>query len=243
MKNSKLKKIAINLIKGILLIAILWIVNTFIAFVIFKPIDEHTKIINNFWIITDIVIYVSLYKFKHINWQVNLFALLTIFLLILLYFVPINNNLPLEAIELNNNISNKHDNKYEYAKELFYEIEKKWNSPIRQYLIEPHKIFFIRDFKYFWNTKGYVDSDKQSQIYKKLLLNSKRFNKQEVIKKQKWCTNSPHGIVIIKHPEKDIYADFWAVDGFPRPSIDEEYEFGMYAAKPCNRLEGEGFVV
>ena len=138
-------------------------------------------------------------------------------------------------------ISNKNDNKYDYAKELFYEIEKNWDSPIRQYLLEPHKIFFIRDFNYFWNVKGYVDSKIQAQIYQRLLIDSKRFDGNEVILKQKWCVNSPHGMIIIKHSEQDIYADFWAVDGFPRPGIPEEYNFGQYAVKPCNKLEGEPY--
>ncbi|MAH03296.1 hypothetical protein CMI39_00740 [Candidatus Pacearchaeota archaeon] len=237
-KKSNLNKILINLGKGILLIFILWLINVFIAFVIFKPVDEHTKIINISWLITDIAIYTLFIKLKQINWQVNLFALLTILFLIGLYLVPINNNISLEAREINNIISNKNDNKYDYAKELFYEIEKNWDSPIRQYLLEPHKIFFIRDFNYFWNVKGYVDSKIQAQIYQRLLIDSKRFDDNEVILKQKWCVNSPHGMIIIKHSEQDIYADFWAVDGFPRPGIPEEYNFGQYAVKPCNKLEG-----
>ena len=240
-KKFNLNKILVNLGKGILLIFILWLINVFIAFVIFKPIDEHTKIINISWLITDIAIYALFIKLKQINWQVNLFALLTIFFLIGLYLVPINNNISLEAREINNMISNKNDNKYDYAKELFYEIEKNWDSPIRQYLLEPHKIFFIRDFNYFWNVKGYVDSKIQAQIYQRLLIDSKRFDNNEIILKQKWCVNSPHGMIIIKHSEQDIYADFWAVDGFPRPGIPEEYNFGQYAVKPCNKLEGEPY--
>lgn len=235
------KEIAVNLLKGILIIIILWFVNVFIAFVIFKPIDEHTKIINISWIITDIIIYIVLVKLKYTNKQVNIFALLTIVLLIIIYLIPINSNIPKEAIELNKKISDNNTNKYEYAKALFYDIEKRWRSPIRQYLLEPHKIFFIRDFNYFWNVKGYVDSSIQAQIYRKLLLNSDRFNKNEVLFKQKWCVNSPHGVVIIKTAERDIYADLWAVDGFPRPGIPEKYFFGQYTARPCNKLTGEPF--
>jgi hypothetical protein len=236
-----IKKLATNLLKGVLLIVVLWAINVFIAFVIFKPIDSHTKIINISWLITDIAIYALLVKLKQINWQVNLFALLTIILLIGLYLVPINNNIYPETREINNIISDKNDNKYDYAKDLFYEIEKNWDSPTRQYLLEPHKIFFIRDFNYFWNVKGYVDSKIQAQIYQRLLIDSKRFNDNEVILKQKWCVNSPHGMIIIKHSEQDIYADFWAVDNFPRPGITEEYFFGQYTARPCDILTGEPF--
>jgi len=55
--------------------------------------------------------------------------------------------------------------------------------------------------------KGYVDSKIQAQIYQRLLIDSKRFDGNEVILKQKLCVNSPHGMIIIKHSEQDIYAD------------------------------------
>jgi hypothetical protein len=236
-----MRKILINLGKGVLLIAGLWLINTFIAFVIFDPIDEHTKIINISWLIADITIIVFLMKSKKINWSVNLFAVLTVFALVGLYLLPINNNISQEAREINNKISGNNENRYEYAKELFYKIEKNWSSPIRQYLLEPHKIFFIRDFDYFWNAKGYVDSKIQAQIYQRLLIDSKRFDNNEVILKQKWCVNSPHGMIIIKKSNLDIYADFWAVDSFPRPGIPEKYNFGQYTTKPCNKLAGEAY--
>tara|TARA_Y100000310_G_scaffold338983_1_gene430206 strand:+ start:2751 stop:3461 length:711 start_codon:yes stop_codon:yes gene_type:complete len=233
-----MKKILINLGKGILLIASLWLINTFIAFAIFDPIDEHTKIINISWLITDVMIISLLIKSKKINWMVNLSAVLTIFALVGLYLLPINNNISPATKEINNDISNRNEDRYQYAKELFYEIEKKWSSPIRQYLLEPHKIFFIRDFDYFWNAEGYVDSKIQAQLYQRLLIDSKRFDNTEVTLEQKWCVNSPHGMVVLKTPDREIYADFWAVDSFPRPGIPEEYHFGQYTARPCNRLEG-----
>jgi len=236
-----MKKILINLGKGILLVAGLWLINTFIAFAIFDPIDEHTKIINISWLITDIAIITFLVKSKRINRVVNLFAVLTVLALVGLYLLPINNNISQEAKETNNNISIRNEDRYQYAKELFYEIEKNWSSPTRQYILEPHKVFFIRDFDYFWNAKGYVDSKIQAQIYQRLLIDSKRFESDEVILKQKWCVNSPHGMIVIKKSNLDIYADFWAVDSFPRPGIPEKYNFGQYTARPCNKLAGKAY--
>jgi len=237
-----MKALLLNIFKGIALIVVLWAINTFIAFVIFTPTDEHTKIINITWLITDIALYIFLVKLKFINWQVNVFAILTVLTLVLLYmFAPVNRNIPEEAISLNDELSSGHRDAYEYAEELFYEVEKKWGSPIRQYLLEPHKIFFIRDFEVLWNEEGYVDSSLQAQIYRRLLLASGRFGEEEVIVKQKWCVNSPHGVTVIHHPKKDIYADLWAVDNFPREGIDEEYQFGKYAVRPCDVLAGEGF--
>ena len=61
-----MKKILINLGKGILLVAGLWLINTFIAFAIFDPIDEHTKIINISWLIADITIIVFLMKSRKV---------------------------------------------------------------------------------------------------------------------------------------------------------------------------------
>ncbi len=72
-KKFNLNKILVNLGRGILLIFILWLINVFIAFVIFKPVDEHTKIINISWLITDIAIYALFVKLKQINWHNHIY--------------------------------------------------------------------------------------------------------------------------------------------------------------------------
>ena len=131
-----------------------------------------------------------------------------------------------------------------YAKELFFAVEEKYTSPIRQYLIEPWKVLLIKDFEYFWNLeKGeYVDSNIQGRIYRKLLFVSGRFSKDEVTIHQSFCSNSPHLLVKIYHPEReDIWADFWAVDNFPGVESNKTYEFGMRTIRPCDDLIGIGY--
>lgn len=161
-----------------------------------------------------------------------------------MYFLPLNSNIPQEAIELNNQISQQNQNKYDYAKDLFFAIEKKYTSPIRQYLLEPWKVFLIKDFAYFWNQKEgiYADSNVQGRIYRKLLLKSERFSEDEVKIHQSFYSNSPHLLVSISHPERElIWTDFWAVDNFPGVESNETYEFGMRTKRPCNKLIGKEF--
>ena len=149
-----------------------------------------------------------------------------------MYFVPVSQTLPQEAYELNQQISNQYDDKYEYAQALFYEIEPKWTSPVRQYLLEPHKPFFMKSAKYYWAMESeYAPSNLQAQIYRNLLIQD-RFTEQEVEYITGFCGNSPHGYLKITHPEKQVYVDLWAVDDF------EEYKFGQYTHRPCEELSG-----
>ncbi len=227
--------ILINVIKGILLIVLFWLVNTFIAFVPFNR-KSNTRIIIITWIITDLLIYFYLKKINQINSQVNISALAFVILLTFLYFIPVSSKLPRQAITLNKKISKKHKNKYKYAKELFSIIEKKWTSPTRQYLLQPHKSFFIKSSKYFWK-KGYVPCNIQAEIYRNMLIQSKRFKKNEVLLRITWCANSPHTYVEIKHPKKIIYADLWAKDHF------KDYKFGQASRIFCERLKGKEFKI
>lgn len=236
-------KTLFSFLKGIILIVFLWIINTLIAFVIF-PIESNTRNIILTWIIIDLLIIYFLIRLKYFN-KIVIISL-TIFLLLISssYFFPINSNIPNEAIELNNKISKQNENKYEYAKNLFFEIEKKYKSPIRQYLLEPWKVFMMKDFAYFWNLeKGeYADSNIQGRIYRKLLLLSDRFTEDEIKIHQSFCSNSPHLLVKIYHPQREpIWADFWAVDNFPGVESNETYKFGMRTKRPCDKLIGTEF--
>jgi hypothetical protein len=237
-KKIDKKSLGVNISKGIGLIILLWLINVFIAFVIFTPADEDTVRINITWLITDVLVLAGLYKIKLLNKWAGIFAILTIAFLVLMYLTPISSRMPPEALELNQKISAEYDNKYDYAKALFFEIEKRWTSPVRQYLLEPHKVFFIKSPSFFWKHKDeYADSNIQAQIYSTLLLESNRFTEQEIVLKQKWCVNSPHRVVIIKAPERDIFADLWAVDHFGKAN----YSFGQYTLAPCEELTGEPY--
>ena len=218
--------------RGIALFVLIWLINVFIAFVIFKPIESHTNYIMLSFLLADVTTITTLYLKKRINYF-SLIGFFSMFVVIaILYFIPLSSNIPSDAIVLNNQISYKYEDRYDYAQALFYNLEKRWDSPIRQYMIEPHKVLLIRSFSYFWNTNGYVDSNIQAQIFTKLLIQSNRFSSDEVKVEEHWCTITPHGVVYIKGPIGPIYADLWAVDNFP------EYKFGMYAKRPCNHLGG-----
>jgi len=232
-----------SIMRGVLLILLIWAVDVFIAFVPFS-IESNTRYIILTWLVIDILIIFSLKKANYFDKTTTIISITIIFLLILSYFIPINSNIPQEAIELNNQISKKYENKYDYAKALFFAVEEKYGAPIRQYLLEPGKVVLIKDFAYFWNLPegDYVDSSVQAQIYQKLLLQSSRFKKEELPIRQGFCSNSPHAAVKIIHPDREvIYADFWAVDNFPGVNSNRTYEFGLVTIPPCEELIGKPY--
>ncbi|MBD3354496.1 hypothetical protein GF361_00760 [Candidatus Woesearchaeota archaeon] len=244
-KRKKSKKLLLDILKGVLLVVVIWYIDTFIAFVPFSR-QSNTRHILMTWFIVDTVFVSLLVRFKKINWRVGASSLGFIFLLVGMYFLPINSNIPQNALMINNNLSEQYsENKYDYAKALFFEVEKKYTSPIRQYLLEPWKVFIIKDFEYFWNQPddSYADSNIQGRIYRKLLLKSGRFTSEEVIIHQSFCSNSPHLLVKINYPERGtpIWADLWAVDNFPGVESNKTYEFGMRTIRPCDDLIGKGY--
>ena len=206
------KNFFLDMLKGLATLASAWLILSFFSFVVFSRAEEHTAPI----LISSLLVFV--------------------FLLVFIFYIPINDDIPEEAREFNENISERYEDRYDYAEALLFELNDLWISPVRQYLLEPHKNFFIKDFEYFWEEQGsYVDSNIQSQIYRNLLLESNRFEEDEVDLRRTVCTNSPHTYVAIIHEDREIYADLWASSYF------EEYEFGMYTSIPCNELLGERF--
>jgi hypothetical protein len=244
MKKEEKKKLYYDILKGVLLVVIIWIIDTFIAFVPFSR-ESNTRHIIATWFIVDFILVFWLVKIKKVNWRIGIFAILFAFLLAGMYFLPINSNIPQEVSVMNEELSIQYENKYDYAKALFFEVEKKYTSPIRQYLLEPWKVFIIKDFEYFWNQPigSYADSNIQGRIYQKLLFESGRFTSEEVTIHQSFCSNSPHLLVKIIHPEREqpIWVDFWAVDNFPGVESNKTYEFGMRTIRPCDDLIGEGY--
>ncbi|MFT4343676.1 MAG: hypothetical protein ACMXYE_02925 [Candidatus Woesearchaeota archaeon] len=234
-KKSYKKTIAytIDLGKGIAILLSIWLILVFFAFIVFSRASEHTYPILISSGLTVITLAIFLTYFKIINLRSWLFFCASLIVLVILFFIPINTNIPEDALELTNEISQQHDDRYEFAEELFFILVDRWTSPVRQYLLEPHTNFFRKDFTYFWEREGkYVDSNIQAQIYRHLLIESKRFVSDEVALKRTGCTNSPHTYVALTHPEGDVYADLWAAGFF------EDYQFGMYTRIPCNSLEG-----
>ena len=223
-----------NIAKGVALIAILWSANMIIAFVIFNR-ETSVSLIIPTWFAVDVSLYIFLFRFGFINRYVNASAVAVILILAILYMVPVSLSAPEEIRALNTSISTAYSDKFKYAKELFFEVEKRWSSPTRQYLLEPHKVFFIKSGTYFWRLEEgeYVDSNVQAHLYRNLLLESGRFEKNEIVVEQHWCTNSPHGVVAIMRGTRTVYADLWAVDNL------DEYKFGQYTPPPCDTLTGE----
>lgn len=230
-----------SIAKGVFLVVVLWVVNTFIAFVPFS-VQSDTRYILITWAIVDVLLIGLLIKYKKLDRIAGISAVGFVLLVAGAYFLPLNDNFTPEALELNQRVSDANDDKYDYAKELFFEFEKKYTSPVRQYLLEPWRVFLIKDFAYFWNLEEgeYADSSVQGRMYRKLLLQSGRFTTDEVTLHQSFCSNSPHMLVRIEHPDREeIWADLWAVDNFPgTDERDETYEFGRRTVRPCNKLVG-----
>jgi len=227
MKISKTFK---EVFKGILLFIFLWIVNTGIAFS--PPIKDSTNIILTAWFVVDISFILTLRLTKKINNT----AILTFFgmfiVLIGFYFIPMDNNIPESAISLNRDLSQINPDKYVYAEELFDEIDNKYEIKVRRYLIFPHRVFFVKSFISLWGLEegSYVDSDKQAQIFYKLLLESEKFDKSELrLERLHFCTNSFHTILVIIKDGENIYSDFFATDFL-------DGVFGDYADFPCGKL-------
>lgn len=221
---------------GIGLLVVLWILNTAIAFGIF---DHETDIwfVLPTWLAADAALIAALWSYGYLNRYVGLGFVIAVLALAMLYLTPVNSNFPERAHTINERMRVAPEGRYAYAEALFWELEKRWDAPVRQYLLEPHKVFFIKDAAYFWNLPdgSYVDSNVQAHLYRNLLLASDRFQEDEVWVEQHFCTNSPHGVVVLEEEGKKFYADFWAVDEFPN------YKFGQYSASPCDVLSGNAW--
>lgn len=217
---------------GIGLIVFLWALWAFIAFVPFDR-DSHGLVIAGVTVAIFLVVVILLRRRKLVDWHTALYSILFIGFLVYLYTVPIRGELPPEAHELNQQLARQHPNRYTYAETTFYEIAQRYTGPTREYIRQPHRIFFIKEAGYYWNAKGeYVPSHIQAQLYRQLLIASNRFSSDEVEIRTGGCVNSPHGYVVIHHPDREIYADLWAAQNF------EEYSFGQRVEMPgCGELE------
>ena len=244
MKKGAGKKLLIDIVKGILLVISIWIIVTFVVFVLFAKDFKPMNILLTSLLAIGILLWL-LIKYKKLNLRIGIFAIVFAGLLFGMLYAPLNSNIPQEALDLNNKLSSQYEDKYEYARALFLEIEKKYNAPRMQYLLEPWKIFFMKDFEYFWNLEqgSYADCSAQGRMYQKLLLESKRFSEEEAIIHYSFCSAAPHVSVKIIHPEREepIWADLWAVDNFPGLGSNKTYKFGMRPTTLCDDLIGEPY--
>jgi hypothetical protein len=204
-----------------------------IAFGIFSRETPAAWIFGGFALVATLLWWL-LWRTRMVNWLTVPFLALSFLIAAGLFLWPVNDNIPAEAHAANTALAERHPDRLDYAEAVFFMLADRWVSPVRQYLIEPHKVFFIKDFAYFWTRPGqYVDSDVQAQMYRHLLLASGRFVENEVRLERHFCTNSPHTVVAISGPGRTVHADLWAADNFP------DYEFGMYTTSPCTELSGQ----
>lgn len=228
-RTSRRQKVLI----GVGLIVYLWVLFAFIAFVIFDRQTKSLTIVATTLAIFVITVVVLAWK-RLVDLETGGYAVLFIALVVGLYMIPLRDNLPTEAKELNVALSSRHADRYEYARALLWAIAGRFTGPTREYMLQPLRIFVIKSPTYFWETEGYVPSHLQAQLYRHMLLDSGRFKKSEVEYKMGRCFNSPHGYVVIHHPQRLIYADLWAAARF------DEYKFGQLVDMPsCKGITAE----
>jgi len=224
----------LRILIGLLIVPLFWCLFAFFAFV---PFDRKTPAQRILAVTGGVFtgLLFLLFRRRLIGLDSPLWMAVDVTLMAALYTIPLRDDIPVEAFALNKKISEMHEDRYEYAREIFYILARCFVSPTREYLLQPHKIFVIKSAAYYWKRRGYVPSHLQAQLYRKLLLASRRFCETEVTYQTGRFYNSPHGYVVISHPERPIYADLWAaqnVDG---------YQFGQLVEMPsCEGLSLKG---
>lgn len=228
--SSRVQKIVV----GLLLFPLFWLLFAFFSFV---PFDRNTPA-QRILSVTGTVfagLLFLLYRRRLIGLESGFYAALFFGLMIALYQIPLRGDLPDEAVALNRELSETHRDRYEYSRQMFHVVAQRFTSPTREYLLEPQKVLLIKNASYFWETRGYVPSHLQAQLYRRLLLASGRFSENEVVYETGRCYNSPHGYVVIRHPDRPIYADLWAAQNI------EGYRFGQLVDMPsCEGLSVKG---
>lgn len=218
---------------GPVVVALFWALFAFFAFVPFGRQTRAPRILA-FTAATYLLLLLRLRALGLIGLATGGSAALSLALLAGAYAVPLRKDLPQEALALNRDLSASHGDRYEYARALFWDIERRFTGPVREYLLQPHKVFFVKSARRYWERDGYVPSHLQAQLYRALLLASGRFGEEEVRYETGRCYNSPHGYVVIHHPERPIYADLWAAEHFA------DYRFGQLVDMPsCSGLLAE----
>lgn len=222
------------MLTGAGLVALLWLLAAVVAFVIFDR-ESPAVLIIGVTLSLFVIVVVLLAQQGLVDIETGAYAVLVIALLVGLYVVPLRGSLPQEARELNRELSGEYQNRYQYADALFWRIAGMFTGPTREYLLQPLRIFVIKNPGYFWETRGYMPSHLQAQLLRLLLLDSGRFEPHEVEYQTGRCFNSPHGYLLIHHPEQRIYADLWAAANF------KEYRFGQLVDMPsCDDISSEG---
>jgi len=161
-------------------------------------------------------------------------VLITILILIVIYFLPPNDNYPPEMLNKVDELSNSNPDDLEFAKATFTFVSNRWTSPIRAYLREITKPF-MKDVTKIWNVPDgeYMSSNVESELLKAMLILSNRFDEEDIITVRNFCEISPHSFLEIKINgiDQQIFMDTWLED---REQCQEESCFGLAATIPCS---------
>ena len=223
----------IKVLMGIGLIVWLWSLAAVIAFGPFDR-DSAAFAVAGATLAVFILSVALLARQRQVDWETALYSLLAIAVLVGLYNVPLRNDLPADALALVERYSEQQSDRYEFARDLFWDISKRFTGPTREYLLQPQRIFLLKSSAYYWETQGYVPSHLLTQLYRHMLIASGRFEPDEVRFRTGRCFNSPHGFLEIAHPDRELLADLWAAQQF------EDYEFGQVVDMPsCEGMAKE----
>ncbi len=213
------------MLAGIGLLVGLWVLTAVSGFVLFDR-DTSAQLVVSVALAAFAAAVTVLVWMQRVGWVEAGWALATLALLVVMYSIPLRDDLPDDALERIEVFSARHEDQYAFARELFWENAGRFTSPTREYLLQPQRVFLHRSARYFWETEGYMPSHLQTQLYRLMLIASGRFDADELVLRTGRCFNSPHGYLQIKHPAHELFADLWAAQTF------EEYRFGQVVDMP-----------
>lgn len=155
-------------------------------------------------------------------WRLLILALVVLFVI---YRLPLQGEIPREMIEKAKELDEMSKDKIELVRNVYDFVNNSYQSPIRQYLREPSKIF-IKDISAIWNLRGeYMPSYQQNLIVKELLIATEKFNENDFELKSGWCEISPHSVLFVGVENKTIAIDTWFADNGGK--------YNCYTFKPC----------
>lgn len=157
-------------------------------------------------------------------WKILILALIVLFVI---YRLPLQGDIPKEMIEKAKELDKMSKDKLELVRNVYDFVNISYQSPIRQYLREPNKIF-QKNIATIWNLRGsYMPSNAQNEIFKIMIILTGKFQESELIYHQSFCQISPHEYYELKIENQTYFIDLWGADW--------EIPFGCFSPIPCTR--------
>lgn len=168
-------------------------------------------------------------KKKNTARNVIITIIIILITLYLVYKMPLQGEVPEDMINKARELDEMSKDKLELVKNVYDFINQSYTSPIRQYLIEPKKIF-IKDKQTIWNLRGrYMPSYQQNLMAKEMLLATGKFDEKDFELRSGWCEISPHSVLFVNIDGKKVAIDTWFADNFG--------EFNCYTFRPCGEKQ------